>query len=253
LGAGFLSFPALRSGITLGVTLALIGLSVVAAPPTAANPISGNVSKTDQDPTIVLYFRAVIDNDINTKESFVGDAIEAHTAEEVKNGDLVIAPAGTKIIGHIDDLSAGKNVVSGMLSSGKHPRHGSLSIKLDKICLPGKKEVLISGWPVKQQSIFGSEGRFKEIDVDDDGIIQKASSLDMWGQPDFAWVMPESFVKMGRRLEVHLEEGDQLDFKAEVTLDELASAARRHSQLFQKELDPAPSKEESALMDAVPH
>lgn len=213
-----------------GTVAAALILSLLNTP-TLSAPISGKVSKTDRDPTILLYFRAVIDSDLSTAEMCTGDSIDAHLAEDLKSGNDTIAKAGAKIVGHIDSFETGHNIVAGMVKRDKRQRHPKLNIKLDKIILADKKELLIDGTPTKQQSIFGVDGRFKEIDVDEDGAVVKATSLDMYGSPDFAMVVPESLLQIGKRNQLHIEEGDQLDFRAEVAPEELAAVTHPHASL----------------------
>jgi hypothetical protein len=65
---------------------------------------------------------AELNSSVNSKKAKVGDKVEAHTTEPLKNGNDVVVPKGTKLIGHVVEASA----------RSKGDQQSTLAIQFDK-------------------------------------------------------------------------------------------------------------------------
>jgi hypothetical protein len=72
---------------------------------------------------------AELNSSVDSKKAKVGDKVEAHTTEALKNGNDVVVPKGTKLIGHVVEASA----------RSKGDQQSTLAIQFDK-AVPKKEQ-----------------------------------------------------------------------------------------------------------------
>jgi hypothetical protein len=77
---------------------------------------------------------AELNGSVDSKKAKVGDKVEAHTTEALKNGNDVLVPKGTKLLGHITQATA----------RSKGDNDSSLAIQFDKAVPKKEAEIPLS-------------------------------------------------------------------------------------------------------------
>ncbi|MBX9771005.1 MAG: hypothetical protein K2X29_06520 [Candidatus Obscuribacterales bacterium] len=213
----------------LGTSLARIVFTVICLANTAAfanaKELSGSVDLIEgNDEKIPLNFRAAFNTEIHTRFMHVGDKFEAHLVNDLICDEQLIAPAKSKIIGHVAQLTESKPIAKAMLSkTDRFRKRSSIVLQFDRIIKPDKTELSIRGLPIRQIAIFNNHGHPREVVVAEGGLVKKATDLELIGTPIDDVLVPESLLDIGDRFQVKLIPGDQLVVRATVMREDLAS------------------------------
>jgi hypothetical protein len=97
------------------------------AAPNAAPPAASNNAAIPDGPAVTVELNGSVDS----KKAKVGDKVEAHTTEALKNGNDVLVPKGAKLIGHVTQATA----------RSKGDSDSSLAIQFDKAVEKKEQEV----------------------------------------------------------------------------------------------------------------
>lgn len=99
-------------------------------PPNAAGQTATNTPPIPNGPSVT----AELNGSVDSKKAKVGDKVEARTTEALKNGNDVMLPKGTKLIGHVTQATA----------RAKGDSDSSLAIQFDKAEPKKEAEILLS-------------------------------------------------------------------------------------------------------------
>lgn len=204
--------------------VALACLAALGILSSSAGNLPAHVSISQEPP---IQFRVVFKTEIDTTEAKLGDRVEGYLRDDIKNEDeQVIAPAGSKVFGHIEELTHSRTLAKSV-ASGKFHRHGSLRIAFDEIVTPNKQHLSIEGLADTQISIFNNHDLeiFRQITVGPDGELRKAENLDMFQISELEIAVPTSALDWKGHYQVHIQPGDELKVHARFVDDDASSTA----------------------------
>jgi hypothetical protein len=97
----------------------------------ASSSTSGGATQANAGLASGTAFNAALNSSLDSKKSKQGDAVAAHTTENVKSQDKIVIPKGTKLVGHVTKASA----------RAKGDSESELAIMFDRAILKNGEEV----------------------------------------------------------------------------------------------------------------
>lgn len=120
---------AILAGAIFAISVTAHTQSAAPSAPQASAP--PNAAEAARDPVIPNGPAVTVElnSSLDSKKAKVGDKVEARTLEALRNGNEIIVPKGTKLIGHVTEAAA----------RAKGDSESSLAIQFDK-ALPKKEQ-----------------------------------------------------------------------------------------------------------------
>jgi hypothetical protein len=211
-----------RSGVLR--LLALVVMFSLGTAGATAKTVETSISAEEPDRLVPLKFKIALDENIYSKGALTGDTFEAHLTSDLRYRNALIASAGTKVLGHIRELTPSKTIVeSAKTRKDRFRRHSTMVLQFDQIMENEDVLLAIAGMAVEQISVFNNDGKMREIKVGPAGELLKATSLDSFQVPALGVPLPESLVAFPGHFQIKLFSGDQLTVEAMAHTDDLAS------------------------------
>lgn len=169
----------------------------------------------DAPPAGAIKFMVSFTKGINSDRVDQGQKIEGKLEEDLKVNGQLVAPAGSKIYGHIEELKHSRSLPKSVVSNKRRFRmRSSLVIKFDRIVTPAKVDMNIVGQACKQHSIFSNGHTARVILVGENGELLQTGDTSMVEDKGMGMSIPKSWVKVKGRFQIDIEPGDQLIVQA---------------------------------------
>lgn len=189
-------------------------------------PLFVSASIDDDDETAsdgrpYVSFKVALKADVDGMFVLDGDEVECVLQNDLKVYDETLAPKGSKVIAHVEEPN--KAAVKEMKQENGFSLRRPLVLRFDKVITPSKKELIIDGLPIRQNSIFNNGGTFRLIKTGAHGELLKAQDVDVVQIPEAGFAIPKQFVDRKNMFYISLKEGDEI--KVEGTLEPTTNAS----------------------------
>jgi hypothetical protein len=129
-----------------------------------------------------IRFPVIFKTPINCKTAQNGDLIKASLKEDLKIGDQVIAGAGSVLVGHLEEISAGqlqhgRGMRAIELKLGNNANRKVLRILFDQIVTVQSEYISIVGRASKQKANVNGRGVPREIIVGAEGELERSERV----------------------------------------------------------------------------
>ena len=155
--------------------------------------IYGAINDSDESSRPSATFHVTFTDEVNTKELLDGDPIDGTIKEDLKLNGHIIAPSGSEVIGHVEELTVERK----HHDSGTKVRKKPLFIlKFDRIVTPDKIEIPMAALVPKQFAVFNNSGTYRQITIGPDGELLKTESLDSYVVPEIDLAISKSILQI---------------------------------------------------------
>jgi sRNA-binding carbon storage regulator CsrA len=196
--------------------ISLISLPVLTSA-LLAKTIYGNVNESTerQAKQAPKEIRIIFDTELHGRLATEGKQVEAHLEKDLKIDNDIIAPAGSIILGSVENIEPSRKLMKSVLTrKERFKRHGSLAINFNKIITSKKEQINIALKIPEQVSVFNNNGKYRQIIIGATGEVLKAEETDNF-HPFGELTIPKNLAAFKDRHEIHILPGDHL--KVELT------------------------------------
>ncbi|HEY9757029.1 MAG TPA: hypothetical protein V6C97_17825 [Oculatellaceae cyanobacterium] len=158
------------------VVLAVTATSATSVPAAISADFQQNYQASEDLPIPSAVQVAVIfKQELDSAKLANDDQIEVELKEDLTLNDELIAPAGSIIIGHIEELQQSRRLAESTLSSKRRFHKGSsLKIAFDEIITPEDNHIPVVGCLSHQSQSFTEDGRPRQVEISKRGELIKA-------------------------------------------------------------------------------
>lgn len=200
--------------ITSSIFAAAICVGLQLVPPLA---VAQETKGFNTETVVPAKFKISLESELSSKTVMIGDLVEAIALEDVIVNGQTLIPKQSSILGQITDYATGRNVVKSVVSKKERfRRNGELRMEFDTVITPKNHRFKINAAPIEQVSVFNNDGKFRKIQVSQDGTVVKAEGLGVI-EPLLLVCVPVPHRMIERnRLEVKIHPGDEMTIQANI-------------------------------------
>jgi hypothetical protein len=116
----------------------------------------------------------------NSKTAKVGDAVEGQVRAELKIGGKLIAPKGTRVIGHVFSVMPARRMLMAEVSTKRWWRaNGEIGIQFDEIITTEGEHIPLDAQPAKQSRIVENKNEGRVMGVNAKGEVASPLSIQL--------------------------------------------------------------------------
>jgi hypothetical protein len=122
-----------------------------------------------------VQISVVFKQELDSAKLTNNEQIEVELKEDLTINDELIAPAGSIVVGHIEELQQSRRMAEAAVS-GKHrfKKGSSLKIAFDEIITPEDNHFKVVGCLSRQSQSFTEDGRPRQVEISKKGELTKA-------------------------------------------------------------------------------
>lgn len=142
------------------------------------DPVADKAGNTVLSTGIRFPVRVV--SQINSKTAKVGDPVEGLTKVDITIGGKLIAPKGTRVVGHVFSAQGARRILAAEISRKRWFRaNGELGLQFDEIITKDNMHIPLMAKPARQSRIVENKNEGRVMGVNNNGEIASPLSIQL--------------------------------------------------------------------------